>query len=169
MGINKLVASLQNMPVYMKKEQIFYKKCIFVVLTMILCSCSKSKDIPVAKKLDTVIPEEYRYDIKDTISELKISHHEGTEYADAYVDSGVLYISKSVLQSVQNIEVWENGFKPQPSKFDLYLAGKNNLNELFLKKDGYLGNKYIVKGKVIGLKHGYFLFRVDSYSKIEDR
>lgn len=66
----------------------------------------------------------------------------------------------------------ENKIKKKSFKasgFDLYLTGKNNMSEELFGKDYFstkAGSEYIVEGKVIGLKHSSFLFRVDSYKKL---
>ena len=143
-------------------------KYIILILLVIFHSCSKSKKIEIEKKENSKKIELPKYNVKDTLSEIKISHKEGTEYLDAYVESGKLYISKSILKKIKiENEMRKNGFRP--NSFDLYLTGKNNISEELFGKDYFskkVGNEYIVKGKVIGIKNDSFLFNVESYRKL---
>jgi hypothetical protein len=151
--------------------QIFEMKYIFSILIMFSLSCSKSKNSELEKNIGSKKIELNKYNVKDTISEIRISHKEGTEYLDAYIESGKLYISKSIMAKIEEEnKIRQNGF--EPSGFDLYLTGKNNMSEELFGKDYFspkVGSEYIVKGKVVGFKHSSFLFRVDSYKKLETK
>ena len=143
-------------------------KYIILILLVIFLSCSKSKKVEIEKKGNLKKIELPKYNVKDTLSEIKISHKEGTEYLDAFVESGKLYISKSILNKIEvENEIRKNGFRP--NSFDLYLTGKSNISEELFGKDYFskkIGNEYIVKGKVIGIKQSSFIFKVESYRKL---
>jgi hypothetical protein len=146
-------------------------KYIFLIIVIFSLSCSKSKNSELEKNIVSKKIALYQYNVKDTISEIRISHKEGTEYLDAFIESGKLYISKSIMKKIDE----ENKIRKyglQPSRFDLYLTGKNNISEELFGKDYFspkVGSEYIVIGKVIGFKYSSFLFRVDSYKKIETK
>ncbi|WP_281636792.1 hypothetical protein [Flavobacterium marginilacus] len=72
-------------------------KYVFSILILFSFSCFKSKNSELEKNIGSKKIEFNQYNVKDKISEIRISHKEGTEYLDAYIESGKLYISKSIM------------------------------------------------------------------------
>ena len=113
----------------------------------------------------------FQYNIKDTISELYISHQECTECLDAWLDSGHLFISETIHKKLLGIYN-KRGSESLPNGRDLRLVGEEKIDEkLFGNSENFMDlwhNKYVITGKAIDVSEGDYgiVFRVDSYKKI---
>jgi hypothetical protein len=139
-------------------------KYFLIILVMLSFSCSEKKKAEIRKI------EGIECNVKDTISEIVIIHQECTECLDAFKKSGTLYIPENVMRKIENFyKNREGDYISIPSGYDLYLTGENKIADKLFGNNVYpiMGNKFIVKGKVIGFKKLGIIFRVDSYKKIE--
>jgi|JI10StandDraft_1071094.scaffolds.fasta_scaffold591346_3 hypothetical protein len=109
------------------------------------------------------------YYLNDTISTLYVSHQECTECLDAFVDSGIVFISDSVVQKILS---FYKEHKILKSYKDLKLIGKTNIDEeLFGNQDNFMSkwnDRFLIKGKVVDVTDGGLLFYVDSYTRIHN-
>lgn len=167
-GTNVKHYRILNLPLSKKYMKIISS---YIVVTVLVLSCSPNNsplvETQIGVRTDTIGGVVFY--VSDSPSRLIISHHEGTEYLDAYVDSGTVYLSDSLISDIRS-EHAEHGNLPHYS--DLRLTGENRITEILFGDSTNYGelwhNKYEITGKAIGLKHAGILFRVDSYRKIED-
>jgi hypothetical protein len=138
-----------------------------LVFTMVLVlGCSENghvedrSHIRSLKVWDSILT---KYNIKDTISALYISHNECTECLDAYVDSGTVYIPEYVAEDILKARR-EKRHLPEPR--DLYITGYSNIvNYLFFSEENF-GKSYKVTGKIVGFRGIGFIFSIDQYEEI---
>lgn len=133
----------------------------YLLLFFILISCAKKSNLGYQEKIGLTT-----YNIKDTTSTIIIGHCDATECLDAERYSGNLYYPEDIIEDIK-----KDSTKNIPNAHDLYLKGEENLTiKLF---DSILspktGNKYIVKGKVIGFKGYGTNFKIYSYKKIPNK
>lgn len=105
------------------------------------------------------------YAINNLESTIVIVHYESTETLDASVDSGIINIAPSIIEQSQKLK------NPSCiSASDLKLSGISNIKEVLFGDSINYGelwnNKYLVKGKIIGIYKYGLDFRVDSYKYI---
>lgn len=140
------------------------KNCILIFITLCLISCSKKNVESFTEKLAG-----QEFIIKDSVSTIIIGHCDITECLDAEIMSGQLYFPEKVFKQIKNSYL-ETGHNPISYQHDLYLIGKNNITyELFDSiVSPKMGNKYLVKGKVVGFKDYGIVFKIYSYELLND-
>lgn len=139
----------------------------YLLLLILFASCSKKQDSSKAyqEKLGMFV-----YNIKDTLSTITINHCDITECLDAHKINGKLYYPPHLIDEIKKkYNQKEGAFIP--TGFDLYLTGKKNITaELFdTVLSPKMGYKYLVTGKVTGIKGYGTIFRISSYKKLEGK
>jgi len=148
-----------------------WQKAIPVLFSVAILSCSQKPAVIDSKsqnRLDTI--GDIVYQVSDTTSQLYIHHEECTECLDAYVDCGTVYLPDSVIRQMK-LTFTSRGSTLVPSTHDLHLVGKDKISEeLFGDSINYgelQGKKYLVTGKVVGIKGLGIVFRVDAYMEVK--
>ena len=148
-----------------------WQKATQIFLSFAMFSCSPNSTAVIEcesqNRIDSI--GGFIYQVCDTTSSLYIHHEECTECLDAYVDSGTVYLPDTVFRQMK-LRYDNRGSSFVPSVSDLHLLGKGDVTaELFGDSLNYgelQSKKYLVTGKVIGIKGLGIVFRVDTYQEI---
>jgi hypothetical protein len=153
-------------------------RLIIISLTF-LFACSPT----TTKESEFVVPSDYKitsnyfqdtigqfvYNIKDTTSTIFISYHECTECLDAWVDSGQLFIDQKTREQIVDV-VKKRGIGFAPNGHDLFLTGQGKIAEILFGDSSnfeeHWHDKFMIKGKAIGIKSYGIVFKVDTYKKL---
>ena len=109
----------------------------------------------------------FEYYIKDTISEIIISHQECTECLDGFRENGKIYISENIMRRIEKTAN-EKGLAYIPNGNDLYLVGENKIVEKLFGNtlSPKMSSKYLVKGKVVDFNGYGYIFRIIKYKNV---
>ena len=141
------------------------KSFVLFILGLLLFACNER----VNNKLNDEKPTGKNicgtFQIKDSLSEIIVRHFESTETLGATVDSGYINISPEIvmqsdtLRNITCIAANELELAGQPEIKEILFGDSSNYGELW-------NNRYLLRGKVIGVYKYGFKFEVDSYKNV---
>jgi hypothetical protein len=141
------------------------KSFVFFILGLLLLGCKDHAN----NKLNDGNPTGKNicgaFNINDSFSEIIIQHFESTETLGATVDSGSVNISPEIvvqtdtMRRIACISANELELVGQPQIKEILFGDSSNYGEL-------RNNRYLIKGKIIGIYKYGFKFEVDSYKNV---